>query len=61
MRTHRFAATTLSLLLTGALIFGLFPAEARAASSAEIQKEIDALEAQNAQIQKNTKILRAYT
>ena len=52
MRTHRFAATALSLLLTAALILSLIPAEARAASSAEIQKEIDALEAKNAQIEK---------
>ena len=52
MRKHRFAATMLSLLLTAALTLSLFPVEAHAASSAEIQKEIDALEAKNAEIQK---------
>ena len=43
MRTHRFAAAMLSLLLTAALTLSLLPVETRAASSAEIQKEIDAL------------------
>ena len=52
MRTHRFAATMLSLLLTAALTLSLLPVETHAASSAEIQKEIDALEAKNAEIQK---------
>lgn len=52
MRIHRFTATALSLLLTAALTISLLPVEARAASSAEIQKEIDALEAKNAEIEK---------
>ena len=52
MRKHRFAAAMLSLLLIAALTLSGFPVEARAASSAEIQKEIDALEAKNAEIQK---------
>ena len=52
MRKHRYAATALSLLLAVSLTIGLFPMEARAASSAEIQKEIDALEAKNAEIEK---------
>ena len=51
MRIHRFTATALSLLLTAALTISLLPVEARAASSAEIQKEIDALEAKNAEIE----------
>ena len=52
MRKHRYAATALSLLLAVSLTIGLLPMEARAASSAEIQKEIDALEAKNAEIEK---------
>ena len=52
MRKHRYAATALSLLLAVSLTIGLFPMEAQAASSAEIQKEIDALEAKNAEIEK---------
>ena len=52
MRKHRFAAALLSLLLTAALTVSLLPVEAHGASSAEIQKEIDALEAKNAEIQK---------
>ena len=52
MRIHRFALTALSLLLTVALTISLLPVQARAASSAEIQKEIDALEAKNKEIQK---------
>lgn len=52
MRKHRFAAALLSLTLTAALTCGSLPVEANAASSAEIQKEIDALEAKNAEIEK---------
>ncbi len=52
MRKHRYAATALSLFLAVSLTIGLLPTEARAASSAEIQKEIDALEAKNAEIEK---------
>ena len=52
MRIHRFALTALSLLLTVALTISLLPVQAHAASSAEIQKEIDALEAKNKEIQK---------
>ena len=52
MRIHRFALTALSLLLTVALTLSLLPVQAHAASSAEIQKEIDALEAKNKEIQK---------
>ena len=51
MRIHRLATTALSLLLVGTLLFGA-PLETFAASSAEIQKEIDALEDKNAEIQK---------
>ena len=52
MRKYRFALAAISLLLTAALTLSLFPLEARAASSAEIQKEIDALEAKNKEIQR---------
>ena len=38
-------------MLIAALAFGLLPTPARAATSAEIQKEIDALEEKNAEIQ----------
>ncbi len=44
--------TLLCLLLVAALLFGIGPVPAEAASSAEIQKQIDALEAENAAIQK---------
>ena len=41
-----------SLILALVLCFGCLPAKAEAASSAEIQKQIDALEAKNKEIQK---------
>lgn len=50
-RRNRKAFSFLSLLLIAALAFGLLPTPARAATSAEIQKEIDALEEKNAEIQ----------
>ena len=52
MRIHRLANMSLSLLLICAMLLGGLPVKASAASSAEIQKEIDALEDQNAEIQK---------
>lgn len=42
----------LAIILAAMLCFGCVPVPASAATSAEIQKEIDALEAQNAEIQK---------
>ncbi|MDY3225237.1 MAG: peptidoglycan DD-metalloendopeptidase family protein [Candidatus Faecousia sp.] len=51
MRIHRLATAALSLMLTAALVVSALPLQARAASSAEIQKEIDALEDKNAEIQ----------
>ncbi|MGM9585058.1 MAG: murein hydrolase activator EnvC family protein [Faecousia sp.] len=51
MRIHRLATAALSLVLTAALVVSALPLQARAASSAEIQKEIDALEDKNAEIQ----------
>ena len=50
-RINRKAFSFLSLMLIAALAFGLLPTPARAATSAEIQKEIDALEEKNAEIQ----------
>ena len=41
-----------AMILAAVLCFGCVPVPASAATSAEIQKEIDALEAQNAEIQK---------
>jgi len=41
-----------AIILAAVLCFGCVPVPASAASSAEIQKEIDALEAKNAEIQK---------
>ena len=52
MRIHKLAAAALSALLTTALLVGMLPLSAAAASSAEIQKDIDALKAKNKEIQK---------
>ena len=52
MRIHKLAAAALSALLTTALVVGMLPLSAAAASSAEIQKDIDALKAKNKEIQK---------
>ena len=48
-----------ALLLAAVLILGQLPAAAQAATSAEIQDEIDALERQNAVIQAEIDALRA--
>jgi len=48
----------LSLILAVVLCLGCLPVSAEAASSAEIQKQIDALEAQNAEIQKQINALQ---
>ncbi len=47
----RKALSLICLMLTLALMTGVLPERARAASSTEIQKELDTLEEQNAQIQ----------
>lgn len=52
MRTHRQARQVLCLVLAVVMLFGLLPMKSRAASSAQIQQEIDKLEAKNAEIQK---------
>ena len=47
-----------SLILALVLCFGCLPAKAEAASSAEIQKQIDALEAKNKEIQKQINVIQ---
>lgn len=44
--------SVLALLLTAVMLVSILPAEANAATSTEIQEQIDALEAENAEIQK---------
>ncbi len=51
MFTRKNRQATIAVSLALALIFSALPVTASAASSAEIQKEIDALEAKNAEIQ----------
>ena len=50
-RIKRTAYGWICLVLVGALLLGALPPQAEAATSAEIQKEIDALEEENAEIQ----------
>lgn len=50
-RKHRKACAFISLMLTGALLLGVLPPRTEAATSAELQQEIDALEEENAEIQ----------
>ncbi len=52
MCTHRKQCALISALLAAALCFGAVPVPAAAASSAEIQEEIDALEEKSKEIQK---------
>ena len=52
MRRHRQANAFIALLLSAVLLMGMLPVSASAASSAEIQKQINGLKAQNAEIQK---------
>ena len=52
MRIYRKAASVISAMLAAVLVFGILPASASAASSAQIQKQIDELKAQNAEMQK---------
>lgn len=52
MRTNKNMSRLLSVLLALVLLFGAIPFSGSAASSADIQKEIDALEAENKEIQK---------
>jgi len=59
MRTHRKACRLMSALLAAVLLFGAVPCPVSAATSAEIQKEIDALEAENKEIQKQINAIQS--
>ena len=52
MRRHRQANAGIALILSVVMLLGVLPLSASAASSAEIQKQINGLKAQNAEIQK---------
>lgn len=52
MRRHRQANPVISLVLVMLLMLGLLPYPVSAASSAEIQKQINGLKSQNAELQK---------
>ena len=52
MRRHRRANAGMALILSAVMLLGTLPVSASAASSAEIQKQINALKSQNAEIQK---------
>ena len=59
MRTHRQARQVLCLALALVMLFGLLPMKSRAASSAQIQQEIDKLEAKSAEIQKQINAIQS--
>ena len=59
MRRNRTMRRLLCLLLASVLLFGAMPLTGNAASSAEIQKEIDALEAENKEIQKQINAIQS--
>ena len=59
MRTHRQARQVLCLALAAVMLFGVLPMQSRAASSAQIQQEIDKLEAKNAEIQKQINAIQS--
>ena len=52
MHRHRQANSVISLVLIAVLLLGFLPVSASAASSAEIQKQINGLKAKNAELQK---------
>ena len=52
MRRHRRANAGIALILSAVMLLGTLPMSASAASSAEIQKQINELKSQNAEIQK---------
>ena len=52
MRIHRRANAGMALILSAVMLLGSLPLSASAASSAEIQKQLNGLKAQNAEIQK---------
>ena len=59
MFRNRTMCRLLSLMLAFVLLFGALPLTGAAASSAEIQKEIDALEAENKEIQKQINAIQS--
>lgn len=59
MRRNRTSCRLVTLLLAAVLLFGAVPFPASAASSADIQKEIDALEAENKEIQKQINAIQS--
>lgn len=59
MRKHRKAKSVISLLLAAALCIGVLPLRTLAASSSEIQKEINALEEKNAALQKEINAIQS--
>ena len=52
MRRHRRANAGIALILSAVMLLGTLPMSASAVSSAEIQKQINGLKSQNAEIQK---------
>lgn len=58
-RRNKKATPALSLFMALLLVLTMVPVEASAATSAEIQKEIDALEEKNAAIQKEINAIRS--
>ncbi|MBQ3193437.1 MAG: peptidoglycan DD-metalloendopeptidase family protein [Oscillospiraceae bacterium] len=59
MHIQKYAKSLLSLLLAAVLLTGVLPAQASAATAAQIQKEIDALEAENREIQKQINAIQS--
>ncbi|MBR1973008.1 MAG: peptidoglycan DD-metalloendopeptidase family protein [Oscillospiraceae bacterium] len=59
MHRHRKANAVTALLLAAAMTLTLLPVPASAATSAQIQKQIDELEAKNAEIQKEIKAIQS--
>ena len=58
-RRNRQAKSVISLLLALVIAAGFLPLQADAATSTEIQKEIDALEAENAELQKQINAIQS--
>ncbi len=58
MRKHKHLSAILALLLVVVTVFGMIPAEAEAASSSEIKKQIDEMKEQQKEIQADIKELQ---
>ena len=59
MHRNRYARPLLALLLVFGLMFSLVPVTARAATAAEIEKQIDAMEAENKELQKQINAIQS--